>query len=176
MEAPYWKTSSISVISVNVSATAIQSWGILICFLDKMKFTHMVHWWIHPIPYKNYMRVIVVLLMDLPTFSLFRPANQKHGKDWCFQQSFSLRFGFYSKLNFEVNIRVRARTHRNTWIVKTKFTWNVNVSKIACKVSHRSDCTFFGCILLTTLTNHRSKSPYASRLHGGITYCALGVY
>lgn len=125
-EISYGKTPNISVISVNVSAPARQTLDIYL--LDNMDLTHVVTphttqefsgptwklcslcWWI----------------CQLSAY-LGQQFDQKHGKAWCFQQSFSLRFGFCSKLNFKVNIRIRASTHRNTCTPKmeTRFSWTL---------------------------------------------------
>jgi len=162
----------ISLVSVHVSVQARQTWAILIYLLDNMDLTYV---WSssgytphHTGIFRAYLKVMLAMPIDLPTFSLFGPALWPETR-----QSLALSTRFRSevwilfKTDFQSEYQSKGKHTQEHMHTKNEKV-SLNPATTICQVSHRSVCTFFGCIILSTLTNHRSESPSASRPESGI--------
>lgn len=162
----------ISLVSVHVPVPARETQAILI-FLWITWIWHMYGLLMVTTPhhkgiFRVYMKVTLTMLTDLPTFSSCEPAIwPKIWKSLVHSTKFWSDVWVLFKTEFQGDCQSKGTHRRNMCTPKMKTWFNWTLLRQSAKFA-RSDCTFCGCIILSTLTNHRSTRPSLSRLESSM--------
>lgn len=144
----------ISLGSIHVSAPARQNWAILMHLLDKMVLTYV---WSsrgytphHRGIFRASLKVMLTMLIDLPSFSLFGPAVWPEiWQSLVLSTKFQFKVWVLLKIGFQSEYQSKGKHIQEHVCTKNENKIKLNSTKTICQVSHRSDYTLFGCVILS---------------------------